>query len=70
MNRHFLMSFCISAALPIIGLPLAWVLGHWWEDRYPSSDREVDLENNWDGAVWGQIVGIPIWLVIMGHGGC
>jgi hypothetical protein len=52
--------------LPVLGLPLAWALGHWYENKHPSPDKEQDLRDNWAGAVVGQAVGLLFWTIFLG----
>ena len=71
MNRHYIVCFFISAALPIIGLPLAYLIGWMWEygthDGHVPDDPDTleDLRQDWKGAVHGQVVGLIFWTVII-----
>jgi hypothetical protein len=65
MNRHFYVCFVISFVVPVLGLPIAWVLGRWYEDKYPSPDKEQDLRDNLYGALAGQAAGLLFWTIFI-----
>jgi membrane protein YqaA with SNARE-associated domain len=70
MNRHFIICFFISTAVPFLGGAIAWLLGQWWEKK--THDGEIpddidtmkDLIDNWNGIKVGTAFGCLLYLLI------
>ena len=71
MNRHYLISFIISALVPGLGWLLAWALGMKWEEishggTIPDDkDTTQDLLDNASGRMHGLIAGMVFWTMII-----